>query len=368
MAFLELDGVTKRYRDVTALDRVTLSVDEGEYVAVLGPTGAGKTTLLKTIAGLERQQEGNVLLDGSVVDWLEPDERGVAYLPQTYSLFGHMDVWDNAVFGPTVQGWPPEERDALGREMLSLVRLIERRDAWPRELSGGMQQRCALARALATSARLLLLDEPLRALDARLRIELRRELRSLSKHLGVTTIHVTHDQEEAMTVADRIVVLKGGRVLAVGPPEEVYLQPRDPFVANFLGEANLFEVTVETRDEGVGLRDSEGVAILAGRPREEAVPGTRLLAAVKTEKCALRADPPPAPNGFPCTVVRRLFGGRWTSFEVRRTDGRPWKARMPSSAARGFREGGEAYVAFAPEDVMLFPWPRGGLESVLEVE
>ncbi len=364
MADVVLDHVVKRFGRKTALNDLSLQVRDGEYLVVLGPSGAGKTTMLRTIAGLVGPDRGRVLIGGRDVNGLPPDERGVAYMPQTYALFQRMTVWENAAFSPTVKGWPEDERDVLAREMLSMVRLIERADAYPPELSGGMQQRCALARALAADAEVLLLDEPLRALDARLRIELRNELRGLIQHVGTTTIHVTHDQEEALVLADRILVLRNGRPLEIGPAEGVYTTPSSPFVANFLGEMNFFEANA--RLEGGMVRLDAGGADLRGTPRGGLA--GRVLAGIRAEACGVAPARTTAGQGVEGVVRRRLFMGRRISLEIETSTLGTIKAKPLTAQARWVREGQSVVVVMPPEDLLLFPIPPGGVSAALEVE
>ena len=366
MVSLRVEGLRKTFPGVVALDRVDLRSRESEYVVILGPTGSGKTTLLRTIAGLARQDAGHIYFDDQLVDGLPPFERGVAYLPQTYSLFGHLTVRENVEFGPTVQDWDPRRREAITREMLDLVHLSDRAASYPAELSGGMQQRVALARALGTQARLLLLDEPLRALDARLRIELRQELRSLAKGVGITTVHVTHDQEEAISIADRIAVLHRGRVVQVGTPREVYESPASPFVANFVGEANFFEGTLEgSGDRGSVVRLPNG-RLVRGRP-SGFPPGAPVVMAAKTDRCAVSAANGAEGNAFPGRVVRALYMGRRTSLEVE-TDTGTLKAQVPSARAAAFPDGTSVTVTFPPDQGLMFPAPPEGLTKALEVD
>lgn len=366
MVSLRIEAVRKTFPGVTALDGVNLEVKEGEYLVILGPTGAGKTTLLRTIAGLTRQTGGHVYFGGQNVDSLAPFQRGVAYLPQNYSLFGHMTVWDNVGFGPTVQDWDLKRRDQIIREMLNLVHLSDRRDAYPNELSGGMQQRVALARALATQARILLLDEPLRALDARLRLELREELRNLAKYLGITTLHVTHDQEEAISIADRIAVLRHGRVVQIGAPQELYDEPANPFVANFIGEANFFEGVLDKTDAQSSIVVLSNGERLAGRPTGIPV-NSRVVLGVKTDACEVELGRAENENSFHGTVARSLFTGKRTTLEVQTNHGL-LKAKVPSDLARAHPEGSDATVKFSGQDGVVYPAPGEGLRVELEVE
>ncbi len=244
MTRVELRGVTKRFRGVTAVDGVSFSVESGEFFVILGPSGSGKTTTLRIIAGFEAPDEGRVLFDGEDVTERRPYERGTAMVFQNYALWPHMTVFDNIAFGLKIRKVPWEEIRRRVKWALELVRLEGMEDRYPHQLSGGQQQRVALARALVVEPRVLLLDEPLSNLDAKLRVEMREELKRLQRKLGVTTIYVTHDQVEAMTLADRIAILNKGRLLQVGSPQEVYFNPANLFVAAFIGRSNIYEARV----------------------------------------------------------------------------------------------------------------------------
>ncbi len=366
MPRLELQGIRKTFGNLVALEEVNLEVEDGEYLVILGPTGAGKTTLLRAIAGLLRPDRGHVSLDGRSLDRIPPEERGIAYLPQTYSLFNHLTVWENATFGPSVRGWPPDRIETVGREMLDMVRLFERRASYPRELSGGMQQRAALSRALATNAGVLLLDEPLRALDARLRIELRRELKDLATQLGITTLHVTHDQEEALSIADRILVLRKGRVRQHDRPRAVYEEATDPFVAHFVGEANFFEGTVVERADQtttVQLRNGRRLAV----DRVDGDVGEAVVVGVKIDRCGLSPNGD-GENAIPAVVQRILFGGKRTTLEVTLEGLDEAKVKVSSVEAAAFQEGQRVTFSFPRGYGRLYPLPPGGLALALEVE
>jgi len=240
--FLELRQVTKRFGTVTAVDRVDLDVALGDFVCFVGPSGCGKTTLLRLIAGLEAPDGGQLLLEGSDLTALPARARNFGMVFQSYSLFPGMNVAENVAYGLRCRRWPRAEIAARVEEMLALVRLGDSGAKLPHQLSGGQQQRIALARALAPRPRLLLLDEPLSALDAKVREELRGEIRLLQSRLGVTTIMVTHDQDEAMEMADRIVVLNAGAIEQVGSAAELYAQPASRFVAEFIGRMNVLSL------------------------------------------------------------------------------------------------------------------------------
>ena len=243
MASLSLNGVGKRFGDVTALSDVSLHVDDGEFCVLLGPSGCGKSTLLQVVAGLDRQDQGSVLLDGDVVDELAPRERDVAMVFQSYALYPHMTVSQNLGFGLRMRGIPNPERQKKIQETARLLGIEHLLGRKPRQLSGGQRQRVAMGRALVRRPRLFLLDEPLSNLDAQLRISVRLELKRLHRQINTTIVYVTHDQVEAMTLGDKVVVMREGRVHQIGTPETVYDRPADTFVATFVGSPmmNLFE-------------------------------------------------------------------------------------------------------------------------------
>ncbi|MFH0815587.1 MAG: ABC transporter ATP-binding protein [Methanobacteriota archaeon] len=363
MTTLVVKGITKKYGDTTAVDDFSFDVKPGEYVTLLGPSGAGKTTLMRVISGLTRQDSGEVFIDGKNVDGLAPEKRRIAFLPQTYSLFPHMDVWDNVTFGPKAREWRKDKVEIVGREMLEMVRLFKRKDAFPRELSGGMSQRCALARALAADAQILLLDEPLRALDARLRIELRHEIKVLAKELGLTVLHVTHDQEEAMAISDRILVLRKGRLVQAGTPKEIYESPSRPFVMQFVGEANFFEGKVENEDGAWEFEADRHLEIEGIQDDYEGL--GRCVAGIKAERVAVGDKK--TNTAIDGKVVRRLFLGKYVMLEVE-TECGLLRCKMTAREAAGRDEGKTVWIHLPPEHVKLFKVPSIGLAAELEVD
>jgi len=246
-AYLKIENLTKKFGDFTALEDISLEVFEGEFVCFLGPSGCGKTTLLRAIAGLDIQTFGRIEQAGKDISRLPPSERDFGIVFQSYALFPNLTVDRNVAYGLENRKTPKPEIDTKVSELLQLVGLPEQGDKYPAQLSGGQQQRVALARALATSPGLLLLDEPLSALDAKVRARLRREIKDLQLKLGVTTIMVTHDQEEALTMADRIVIINEGVIEQVGTPEDIYIRPASPFVADFVGTMNFLPGTAGTQ-------------------------------------------------------------------------------------------------------------------------
>ncbi|UQI40207.1 putative 2-aminoethylphosphonate ABC transporter ATP-binding protein [Vreelandella venusta] len=250
-AHLSIDGVTKRFGSFTALDNIALQIQEGEFVCFLGPSGCGKTTLLRTIAGLAQQTAGSLIQRGKDISTLPPQARDFGIVFQSYALFPNLTVFDNVAYGLCNRRSDRTAIAARVAELLALVDLSGSEYKYPAALSGGQQQRVALARALATEPGLLLLDEPLSALDARVRGHLRHQIKALQARLGVTTIMVTHDQEEALTMADRIVVMNHGVIEQVGTPAEIYHQPASAFVASFIGTMNFLEVTAQANNHAL---------------------------------------------------------------------------------------------------------------------
>jgi len=256
--FLSIQHVKKSFGDVTVVQDFNLDAEPGEFVSFLGPSGCGKTTVLRMVAGFEEPTAGKILVAGKDVTNLKPNQRNIGMVFQAYALFPNLTVAQNVAFGLRVAGMPKADQDKRVAEMLNIIKLPQMGDRYPFQLSGGQQQRIALARALAPSPKLLLLDEPLSALDAKVRVSLRDEIRSIQKRLGITTIFVTHDQEEALSISDRIAVMYRGVAEQVATPFEIYNRPATKFVANFVGTLNVLEGVVADRDKGsVKVADSQ---------------------------------------------------------------------------------------------------------------
>ena len=288
-AFLQLEGIEKQFGAFTALRSIDLEVQAGEFVCFLGPSGCGKTTLLRIVAGLEAQSAGRILQAGRDISTLPPSQRDYGIVFQSYALFPNLSVADNVAYGLVNRRTPKAKANTRVAELLQLVGLPGSQDKFPAQLSGGQQQRIALARALATSPGLLLLDEPLSALDAIVRVHLRQEIRSLQRTLGVTTIMVTHDQEEALSVADRIVVMNHGVIEQVGTPEQVYREPASPFVADFVGRVNV----LSGQADGEGrLRVGDAVLQVASAPGQALARGGDIKVYLRPEDVLAQPLPP----------------------------------------------------------------------------
>jgi iron(III) transport system ATP-binding protein len=303
--YLELRGITKRFGTITAVDDVALAVAEGEFVCFLGPSGCGKTTLLRLIAGLERADAGEILLGGRDLAPVPARQRRFGVVFQSYSLFPNMSVAKNVAYGLECRRWPAARIGARAREMLDLVHLADQAEKYPEQLSGGQQQRVALARALAPEPEMLLLDEPLSALDAKVREELRGEIRDLQKRLGITTVMVTHDQDEAMEMADRIVVMDRGRIAQIGKAVDLYARPANRFVAEFIGRMNVIELT---RDDGGQARLGEAGIRLDGRKPAGQGP---LLVGIRPEDL-VPCEPGAGSNRITGVVEKAVFLGNVT--------------------------------------------------------
>jgi ABC-type Fe3+/spermidine/putrescine transport system ATPase subunit len=350
-----------------AVDNVSLEVHDKEYFSLLGPSGCGKTTLLRIIAGLVEPDKGEIYIDNRMVNKLPPEDRGIGFVFQTYALFPHMDVWDNVTYGPRVKALEHAESEGIGREMLEMVHLFERKEALPHELSGGMMQRVALSRALAAGAKLLLLDEPLGALDAKIRFELRYDIQKLTKDLGLTAIHVTHDQAEAMAISDRIAVMKKGAILQVGTPQELYLKPEHIFVANFIGENNFLEGNLaKVEDEKMTIELRGGLIVSAsGKFKGE---GDRVVLAVRPETLTLDKGRKKRSNALYGTVERLRYEGTNVRYEVRLENEDLVVVVRPSLMEEWFKVGDQVTVSFPSDKSYVFEYPIHGLREELAVE
>ena len=344
MAFLALHSLTKRFGPHLAVDALDLTVGQGEFVALLGPSGCGKTTTLQMIAGFVEPSDGRILLGGKDLAGVAPNRRGLGIVFQSYALFPHMTAAENVAFGLEMRSVPRAEREARVRETLALVGLAGFEDRFPRRMSGGQQQRVALARALVIKPEILLLDEPLSNLDAKLREEMQIELRQIQRGLGTTTVLVTHDQGEAMALADRIAVMHRGRIEQVAPPHEAYERPATPFVAGFLGKTNLIS--------GVVRGDADGPAFVIDGLAVPA-PGSRVgpaTATVRPERIALGDSG----SGLAGRVATRVFQGSHWMLHVETASGTLIVIRQ-NTGAEVPREGEAVGLAWAPQDMAVRP-------------
>jgi putative spermidine/putrescine transport system ATP-binding protein len=348
MAGVELKQLYRRFGEVTALEGIDLSVASGEFVSFLGPSGCGKTTALRLIAGFDRPTSGRIEIDGKDVTGTPPNKRDIGMVFQAYSLFPNMTAIRNVEFGLRVRKERGRDRRSRSLELLDLVGLADAANRYPHQLSGGMQQRVALARALAIEPRVLLLDEPLSALDAKVRVQLREEIRRIQTRLGITTVYVTHDQEEALSISDRVAVLSKGRIEQIGAPAEIYGAPATPFVAQFVGTMNRIESTV-SRDTP-GAVDSSGVRlpVAAAQGRR---PGERVLLLVRPETVELEAAG--AQNGgLTGEVLSHTFLGSITRVTVQAGESE-WTADLSGERAAALPVGSRVAIRFPSESAKL---------------
>ena len=350
-AYLRVEEVGKQFGTFVALHRVSLSVRAGEFVTFLGPSGCGKTTLLRGIAGLDPPTTGRILQEGRDITHLPPSERDFGIVFQSYALFPNLTVKANVAYGLRGGVWPkPRMRDRVA-ELLGVVGLADQGEKYPAQLSGGQQQRVALARALANEPGLLLLDEPLSALDAIVRQHLRQEIRSLQQRLGVTTIMVTHDQEEAMCVSDRIVVMSRGRIEQIGTPAEIYERPASPFVAGFIGHSTRFDAVVDS-PAGMVVAGDIRLAADAARPL---LYGARVTCFIRPEHVRLDRAEAGTPDAIRARVTGFEFLGPVCRLSLEAGALRLLAAVVPSDLALlGAVPGAELAATLPPEHLMVF--------------
>ena len=358
---VQLSRASKRFGTVTAVDAVSLDIRRGEFFSLLGPSGCGKTTTLRLVAGLEEPDDGDVRLLGEVVNRRRPYERPVAMVFQNYALFPHLDVWRNVAFGLEQRRVPADRIRERVRRALGLIRLDPDTYArrMPSQLSGGQRQRVALARALVIEPAILLLDEPLGAIDLKLRKEMQLELKALNRQLGITFVYVTHDQEEALTMSDRIAVMNQGRVAQVGTPAEIYENPRTAFVADFIGECNFFDGTVAERDGAVAtVARDDGLRFRIPAVNGVA-PGRAVRIAVRPEwHDVWRPDEvPPAENALPGVVRDVVYLGETVHVLVRLPEGADARVALRNEGQLTkpvpWRAGDQVVVGWLPEDCQV---------------
>ena len=361
MPEVSLQRITMRFGKVLAVDEVDLTIADGEYVTILGPSGCGKTTLIRVIAGILEPTQGEVYIGGKSMKGVPIEERDLGYVFQNIALFPHMTVKMNAAYGPTVKDRPLEERERIARKYLEMVKLLDKMGMFPSELCGGEQQKASLARALATGAKLLLLDEPLSALDARVRVDLRYELRRIAKKLGLTVVHVTHDQEEAMSVSDRIVVMRAGGIVESGTPEQLYTRPRDVFTANFVGETNLLEGWVKERNDGgsmIELRDNSVIVV----ERCDPLVGEAVVVSVRPEFVF------PFTDGLLSRIEYLTYMGTYWRVSARSQSNDMVDFDIPSIEGKLFHPGQEVYLMFNRKAAVVYPRPIEGLSEAVKLE
>ncbi len=366
MPEVKVVNLTKKFGNITALENINLQIHDKEYFSLLGPSGCGKTTLLRLIAGLIEPTSGEIYIENKRVDKIPPEDREIGFVFQTFALFPHMTVWENVLYGPKVKNFNLKAAEAVGDEVLEMVKLHERLDAYPGELSGGMMQRTAVARALAAGAKILLLDEPLGQLDAKVRNEIRYEIRKMAKDLGLTAIHVTHDQSEAMSISDRIAVMKKGKIVQVGSPQELYMKPKNLFVAHFIGESNFIEGSinkVEGEDLEIELRGGSRVHAICKDPPKNGM----IILAVRPEVFTIDRGLVHKVNSLSGKIDKVTFEGTFIRYVIRLKSNDLVVAIKPSLAEAWIDVGSDVTVSFAPEKTHIFPYPKAGLTEEISV-
>jgi iron(III) transport system ATP-binding protein len=358
MAFIEIKKLFKRFKDVVAVNRIQLEVNKGEMLTLLGPSGCGKTTTLRCIAGLEKPEEGDIVIDGRSMlsqGFVPSSKRGIGMVFQNYAVWPHMKVFSNIVYGLKLQKISKSKIRERANQVLELVGLAGLEDRYPAQLSGGQQQRVALARALVTNPKVLLLDEPLSNLDAKLREELRFEIKSLVRRMGITAVYVTHDQAEAMVISDRIAVMDSGNVVQIGTAQEIYKQPANRFVADFIGTMNFMsgEVVQFLKDTNqVLVRTEFSDKMVCTTPDSTVVsPGAMVYASIRPEDVQVFTEPPPdSENVFKGTIAHKAYLGNFLFFFVNIND---TKIRVQVPHHLPHEEGQELYLFLDPQKCMV---------------
>jgi len=315
VSYLQLENLHRQFGTFKALKGIDISLGEGEFLSLLGPSGCGKTTALRLVAGFDRPNAGRILIEGKDLHGVPPNKRDMGMVFQAYSLFPNMTARQNVEFGLRIRGRDKADRSKRVNDLLELVGLGHASDRYPHQLSGGMQQRVALARALAIEPRVLLLDEPLSALDAKVRVQLREEIRRIQLELGITTLYVTHDQEEALAISDHVAVMYGGVIEQMGTPAEMYTAPKTPFVAEFIGTMNRLEAHIVDGASGEVEHAGKRLRIDAARGRTS---GERVLILIRPESLELQAAGGATPNGNTLTaeVITQTFLGPVTRLKM----------------------------------------------------
>ncbi len=367
MAFLELTSLSKQFGSSIAVDSINLSVERGEFLTLLGPSGCGKTTILRMVAGFETPSNGTILLDGEDITYRLASKRPMGMVFQSYALFPHMTAEQNIAFGMSVKHQPKAIITRRCGELLELVGLSDKGRSYPHQLSGGQQQRIAIARALAVEPKVLLLDEPLSALDAKVRVALRDEIRRIQQQLKMTAIYVTHDQEEALAISDRIAVMAKGKIEQLDQPEEIYRNPRTVFTATFVGTSNRFNGTLTSAAEGLCQVEDQVLHIPSQQDLHD---GDRVLVMVRPEEVTIsQADATPASynsngsgNHIVGTIQLRAFLGPFIRFHVQVNAAMTLIADVPSQQAREFYVAQQVKLSFLPSACQVLPLNAGSKE------
>ena len=358
MAFIEIKNLFKRFKNVVAINHIQLEVQKGEMLTLLGPSGCGKTTTLRCIAGLEKPEEGEIVIDGKAMlsqGFVPPSKRGIGMVFQNYAVWPHMKVFNNIVYGLKIERISRQKIKERAQQVVSLVGLKGLEDRYPAQLSGGQQQRVALARALVSNPKVLLLDEPLSNLDAKLREELRFEIKSLVRRMGITAVYVTHDQAEAMVISDRIAVMNSGNIVQIGTPQEIYKNPVNKFVADFIGTMNFIsgkvvEVLPDTQTVYVSTGFSDRMVCMT--PDSTVVSlGAQIYASIRPEDVQVFTEPlQDRDNVFKGTIAHKAYLGNFLFFFVKVNE---TMIRVQVAHHLPQEEGQELYIFLDPQKCMI---------------
>ena len=350
-----IKNAVKRYGDFTAVNGISLNIEQGEFFTLLGPSGCGKTTLLRMIAGFNTVDGGEICFDEQVINTLPAHKRDIGMVFQNYAIFPHLNVADNVAYGLKARKVPKEQITPRVDEALNMVQIDQLKARQPNELSGGQQQRVALARAFVIEPGVLLMDEPLSNLDAKLRVQMRTTIKKLQRRLGITTVYVTHDQEEALAISDRIAVMNQGNIMQIGKPEEIYRKPANPFVANFIGVSNFIDCTVDGQDPAsatVHLHDGHSFQMPLRKPYS----GEVILSARPAQLFF-------SEQGLPGKVNMSTFLGDFIQYEVELSTGQVLELNEYTKDVDGAKnDGEEVHLSFNPKQVSLY---RKDTEEVL---
>ena len=350
-----IKNAVKRYGDFTAVNGISLNIEQGEFFTLLGPSGCGKTTLLRMIAGFNTVDGGEICFDEQVINTLPAHKRDIGMVFQNYAIFPHLNVADNVAYGLKARKVPKEQIIPRVDEALKMVQIDQLKARQPNELSGGQQQRVALARAFVIEPGVLLMDEPLSNLDAKLRVQMRNAIRRIQQQIGITTVYVTHDQEEALAISDRIAVMNQGNIMQIGKPEEIYRKPANPFVANFIGVSNFIDCTVDGQDPAsatVHLHDGHSFQMPLRKPYS----GEVILSA-RPEQLFF------SEQGLPGKVNMSTFLGDFIQYEVELSTGQVLELNEYTKDVDGAKnDGEEVHLSFNPKQVSLY---RKDTEEVL---